>query len=359
MWFLQTPKTTSEKLLGVLAQEAVGAIGGLSAFAFITAAGVKYLASENSFTDLLAVGNFTMIVGVDAITDENALSALSDLQGRHPNFTPLAFLHSAAGSLFHPKATFFRRKEGGVIVTGSGNLTSGGLKANWEAFSVDSLSEEQAVSVENMWREWIAAHSTELLPLSDARVVERAKSNGAQRQKIKKALQLKDGAEPADEVLAEAEGAVAELSVSPVLIAEVPRSGDRWKQVNFDIATYQNFFGVTIGLGKDVEFREVRSDGTLGPAEQRHAVSVRSQNYRFEVGAASNLPYPASGNPIVVFQKVTDALFYYVLLMPPSADHALMQGFVDAHYKPSAGKVRAVISMGTLQSIWPSAPFFT
>ncbi len=32
-----------------------------------------------------------------------------------------------------------------------------------------------------------------------------------------------------------------------VLIAEIPRSGNRWKQANFDIDTFQNFFGATPG----------------------------------------------------------------------------------------------------------------
>jgi hypothetical protein len=35
-----------------------------------------------------------------------------------------------------------------------------------------------------------------------------------------------------------AEEIETELLLNPVLIAEVPKSGDRWKQVNFDIQTY-------------------------------------------------------------------------------------------------------------------------
>ncbi len=104
---------------------------------------------------------------------------------------------------------------------------------------------------------------------------------------------------------------------SEVLIAEIPRSGDRWKQANFDIDTFQNFFGATPGDNSQrILLRNINDDLTLSEIEVRPSVSVVSQNYRFELDAASGLPYPNDGKPIGVFIKVTTRMFLYHLYMP-------------------------------------------
>jgi hypothetical protein len=135
-----------------------------------------------------------------------------------------------------------------------------------------------------------------------------------------------------------AEEVAQDLSLSPVLIAEVPRSGNRWKQVNFDVQTYQQFFGVTLGSTKVVRFHHVQGDGTLAAGEDRQAVEVKSQNYRFEIGAAHGLRYPTNGHPIVIFEKITDSTFNYVLLMPEQPEHNLIQKYLDENYTSNSRK---------------------
>ncbi|MQB06949.1 hypothetical protein DXT91_22925 [Agrobacterium tumefaciens] len=359
MWVLQTPQAGDQKILGLIGAGADSATEGAAAFAFATSAGIKMLEAEPGFKKLLTAGKFTMVVGLDAITDTNALKALESISATYPNFQALGFLHANTSSLFHPKTLWFRSEEGGAIITGSGNLTAGGLNSNWEAASFAKLDAEEIQKYCEMWSKWIADHNEFLLPLSDPKVIERAAQNRIQKAKIKKALLATDQADVSDEVAGATEEAIAEIGDFAVLIAEVPKSGNRWKQVNFDIGTYQNFFGVTLGFDKDVEFREVRENGTLGDPEYRHAVAVKSQNYRFEVGAAANLPYPATGHPITIFQRVTDQLFYYVLLMPSSGGHKIMQDFLDANYPANQNKKRVVITLTQLKAIWPDANFFS
>ena len=362
-WFLQTPDATSPKLLSKILAECGSAVKGGAAFAFASAQGVKLLGIEPVFSTFLQASSFSVIVGLDAITDTRAVHELRKLSQSHPNFQPKLFLHNTPGSLFHPKTLWLRTKKGGVIITGSGNLTSGGLNSNWEAMAVQTLTPAEIDAAEKYWDGWLTTHVKQLLDLDDPKAVAKAEANKRLRVTIKKALKApQDETAAAEaEIDAAAEGAeeiAQELLLNPVLIAEVPRSGDRWKQVNFDVKTYQEFFGVTLGSSKDVTFHNVKDDGSLAPAEQRQAVAVKSLNYRFEVGAAHGLPYPAAGHPIVLFEKVSDSMFNYVLLMPPSVSHKLIQGYIDANFAKSAGKRRIVITAGDLAKVWPTAPFF-
>lgn len=358
MWIFQTPETTSSKMRSLIGVEAGKATRGGAAFAFVTAAGAKMLEAEAGFKALLAAGEFDMVVGLDAITDTTALEALQSIAATHANFKPLAFLHSKVGSLFHPKTLWLKNPNGGVIIAGSGNLTPGGLNSNWEAASLLRLSDEEFQDYEKSWQAWIENHKDCLFKLDDPKVIEQAKRNKIQKAKVRKALVLAEESEAIDEVVGSPDGALIDLGDPTVLIAEVPKSKDRWKQVNFDIATYQNFFGVTLGAGKDVEFRHIKNDGTLDEPEHRHAVAVKSRNFRFEIGAAAKLPYPAAGHPIVIFQRVTEQLFFYILLMPGEGDHALIQKYLEDNYVQSRSKRRVIMPLSTFKGVWPNSPFF-
>jgi len=327
-WLLQTPGSTGPKLIDSIAAECGSASKGAAAFAFASANGVKLLLAEPKFQHFLSSSEFVAVVGLDAITDTKAVEELRKTEAKFPHFIPKLFLHEKTGSIFHPKTIWLRTPEGGVIITGSGNLTLGGLKANWEATQVEKLNATEMDAAEATWNAWLEAHKNELLDLDDPRTIERAKANAAQRAKVTKVLKAAkpggESAEPEIEAVEEIiEDVAPELSLNPILIAEVPKAGDRWEQVNFDVGTYQQFFGVKLGSTKFVTFHHVQDDGTLGPPENRQSVAVKSKNYRFEVGAAKGLPYPSQGHPIVIFEKVTESIFRYVLLMPGQPGHAL------------------------------------
>lgn len=357
VWSLQSPDTAGPKLIDAINEAAKGNASGVAAFAFVSAMGVKLLAAAPEFAACLEAGTFEMIVGMDAITDTNAVSELTALMERYSGLSVWCFLHTTA-ACFHPKTIWFDDDSTGTLITGSGNLTIGGLRQNWEAFDIRDLQNAELAALRTEWTAWKAANVDNLLPLSDTRIAERASANKLKRAKIVNALKPSVDIEEdlgVEELIDEAE---AQADQASVLIAEVPKSGGRWKQVNFDLATYQNFFGVTLGTERHVTFYNVREDGTLGASEDRQAVSVASQNYRFEVGAASGLAYPSEGNPLLVFEKVSDNVFKYALLMPKETAHTTLQNFINANYVRKREKIRAIVTRARLREIWPQAPFF-
>ncbi|MCW2317278.1 HKD family nuclease [Rhodoblastus acidophilus] len=364
-WYLQTPNSASSNLLKNILDRCGPAQRGGAAFAFASAQGVKLLAAEPIFSNFLKGAEFSVVVGLDAITDTRAVDELRRLSVSHPNFKPKLFLHSVNGSLFHPKTMWLKTAKGGVIITGSGNLTSGGLKTNWEAMSVETLTVVEMAAAEKRWEEWLTLHKKQLVDLDDPKAIEKAKLNKLVRTKIKIALKKTETDEdPAEEEVEAVQETVQdvenELLLNPVLIAEIPKSGNRWKQVNFDLKTYQEFFGVTKSATRHVRFYELLEDGSLGAPEDRQGVAVVSQNYRFEVGAAHGKPYPTKGHPIIVFEKVDDDTFNYVLLMPEDEAHATVQKYLDDTYKRinSNNKLRIQTTASTLKKVWPDAPFF-
>lgn len=364
-WFLQTPDGRSPKLLQKITDLCGTAEKGGGAFAFASSQGIKMLAAEPVFSKFLKACEFTMIVGLDAITDTRAVDELRKLSKSHPNLKPKLFVHSTGGALFHPKTLWLRTAEGGVIITGSGNLTSGGLKSNWEAMAIETLSDADMMIAEKSWDEWIKAHAKQLLDLDDPKAIEKAQANRISRSKIEIALKkTKSGDEEVadedvdlvEEVFEEVEN---ELLLNRVLIAEVPRSGSRWQQVNFDLKSYQEFFGVKKDATRHVRFYEVKLDGTLSAPEDRQSVSVVSENFRFEVGAALGKPYPANGHPICIFEQTDEDTFRYVLLLPDEDGHKRIQDYLNSTYKRTSNrKLRVQMTAGTLKSVWPDAHFF-
>lgn len=143
-------------------------ISGYGAYAFASASGVNILFNDKEFEALLERGKYSLIVGIDAITDVRCLDSLSQINYSKPNFSAQAFYHNNKGSLFHPKVSFFRHVEGGgTLIAGSGNLTLGGLRKNREAFSVITLSESEFDRMENYWAAWLTQSANSLRDLSD------------------------------------------------------------------------------------------------------------------------------------------------------------------------------------------------
>lgn len=148
-----------------------------------------------------------------------------------------------------------------------------------------------------------------------------------------------------------------------VLVAEIPQSGDRWKQANFDLDNYLNFFGAQVGTQRLVIFRHVNRDGTMADYERnRPSVEVKSRNFRFELAAASGIPYPSNGRPIGVFVRVATRTFFYRLLLPNDPDYALVSSLLQRRMQPgfSPQRMRRVrMTVEDLRRDWPNAPFWT
>jgi HKD family nuclease len=359
-WHLQSPGFGDYSLIKFIEANCKKATCGAAVFAFATSAGVKLFFARPSVISFLQNHKFQMVVGLDAITDTAAIAQLSIAAAKYPNLNIRVFKHNVGGVCFHPKTMWFETGAGGVTITGSGNLTTGGLEKNWEAFSVETATAVDMTAVKTQWKEWSVAHQDNLLPLDHPDVEARAKSNKKLKAKIAKAAQTPEGADE-DAAVEGAADAVeevnAQLALRPVLVAEVPKASDRWKQINFDKKTFQEFFGVTIGKPKTVKFYHANDDGSFDPPETSTAVAVKSRNFRFEIGAAAYLAYPANGHPIVIFERLNPAEYSYVLLMPGKGAHALVQKYLDDNYGPAGNKKRRIVMTASdLAAAWPDCP---
>lgn len=296
---------------------------GSGAYAFVSKSGADLLFGDIEFEKLLNRGEYQLIVGIDQITNTATINRLIEYEEKYPTLNINAFLHSTNNSLFHPKISYFSRENGtGSLVIGSGNLTAGGLRRNREAFAVVDLSIQELINLDAYWNDWVTQSACYLKPLEDQKVLARVAKNTF-RTKAWNDISLPEVDTVDIEDVSEDSATTEESNEwnyqnnSSVLFAEIPRSGNRWNQANFDVTTFESFFGATAGDNSQrILLRNVESERILGDIEVRPSVSVRSQNYRFELEAAAGLPYPTTGRPIGVFVRLSTRMFIYKIFMP-------------------------------------------
>lgn len=328
---------------------------GAGAFAFVTREGADLLLNDEIFRGLAARGTFDLIVGVDGVTNVRALMALQNMSRELPGLTVRVFYHDLfPQAVFHPKFCWFRHRTKGVLIAGSGNLTTRGLRGNWEAFAIVDLEVDAADALEAQWARWIEAHTAHLRPLDDENVLARAALNIQQRRPRGPAVAPEEaGFEAAEEPPA------VPTQLLRVLVAEIPRGSGRWNQANFDLNSFQNFFGAQPGVVQRIVLQHVDADGVPGSLESRPSVSVPSRNFRFELKAAARLPYPEEGRPIAVFVEIAPRTFRYRLLMPNDPQYMVMNAFLDTMWTGRSDRMRRVITTtDELQQAWPDSPLW-
>ncbi|MGG0175795.1 phospholipase D family protein [Gottfriedia acidiceleris] len=322
---------------------------GAGVFAFVTSGGASLVFEDQVLTNFLRNNRFTLIVGIDDITNTNALNKLRELRDQYePNLEIKVFCHNDSGSLFHPKFIWFKIDDEIRLITGSGNLTEKGLRRNREAFTISNFTNNDEIrDFEEYWNLWISENNGNLRDLDDEEVIRKAARNATRFVRTRR-LETEQEANEQENISTENnnysttepnEEAVetVELPYVPeildnedyeawtiednpeVLVAEIPNSGDRWKQANFNRAVFEEFFGGIAGVNEErrILLRHVGTTGTLEELEVRPTISVRSQNYRVELNAAGGLEYPEGDNrPIGIFIKVATRSFIYSLVMP-------------------------------------------
>lgn len=395
MLFIQDPSYKNSMYLHeTLLSECVNCIRGGGAYAFATKDGINLLLTDENFKRFLTRGEYTLVVGTDDITNEHAIDALIELKEKYGDHLIIkAYIHKNQGSTFHPKFSWFEKKDGGTLVLGSGNLTQKGLRHNREAYSVIHHTADEMEKVVAEWNEWYAHSAPYLFDIDDPIVMIRARQNTEQirvvseaKTSVKKARahdpyndelmniyknQPKDPkqtktTEPkkkstgsikkeedvtTNQVIITDEEIDVDASywtineTSDVLIAEIPRSGNRWKQANFDKNTFENYFGATCGENGAyrILLKCVNADGSMCETEIRPSVSVASQNYRFELEAANGLSYPSGNNrPIAIFARVSQRDFIYTLLMPNQLGYDETMTFMAKKQEPSVRMRRLI-----------------
>lgn len=373
----------SEFLIDALLSACKGAQVGGGAFAFLSSGGVRLLLKDDSFAGFMSQGAFDLVVGVDAITNTAAINELAAVQRSHPSLGARVLLPAHPRSIFHPKFAWFDRGDGGVLLTGSGNLTAGGLRWNVEAFAVQELNAVQMAGLREQWDAYLLRSAACLREPSDAQVVALLERNAAMRRAVQRAgfpVQGEAAAEVAAAPVVEtpglappsviqvlgidaAEDAVDEVppigDATPALVAEIPiGTADGRIQANFSRQRFEDFFGASASAQRPCMLFHVRADGTLAEHEVRPPIFTRSNNYRLELGAGRGAIYPREGRPIGLFVRVATRTFLYMLLMPGDAGHAEVSALLDSSTPAGRLMRRIPFDVADVRAAWPASPLW-
>lgn len=345
---LQDQSVDGRKLIEALSEAARGARAGGGIFAFASTGGIDMLLRDKSLRRLAKDRGFDLVVVVDAITDERALERLTAATEELPKLHARVLVHETA-YLLHPKLCWFTDGSKVRLVVGSGNLTPGGLRTNYEGFLTLELDKAEAkaalTEIDDFLRRW----DHRLLPCDDPAAVARAKQNkfrggSGSRMKPPPAGELRKAAELPD-------------SDAEVLIVEVSKNVDKRTQLDIGIDVFLGFFGASPDGGR-ILIQSVDSKGATGIIETRAIFPTKSRNYRFEAGAGAGRPYPklGGGRPFGVFVRMPNDVFRYCLIWPDDSGHAEIDA-VLTRYRGAAKKQRPMrritTSLGELDEAWP------
>lgn len=361
----------SAGLLDALNDGSKDAEAGGGVFAFASKGGVEAIFGLPNIAAMLTAGRpFHLIVGIDAITNAEALLCLGEKVAKYKkSLKAQIFLHDQAPSTFHPKFSWFSKQGGIFLITGSGNLTErglgkqpGGQAANWEAFSIQSLSGKDANSAVTVINAWLAVQATAgtLCSLKDTRVLERAIANARVRYKAggKAAATSKVKSKPQPQAQTNAvAGVEADLDTTEVLIRELSKNrggqGDVGKAV-------LKFFGHD-GTKKNILMQHVDLDDKLHSVREVKLFSNVSKNYRLELPESKD-NYEIGDKDermILVTVKLDQRSFRYTILRP-NADKKHYDK-ISSLFSPAKKGGRRLMrerfaSADDLLGVWDQAP---
>lgn len=276
--------------------------------------------------------------------------------------------HTKDFNIFHPKVYLFENEDIFSLIVGSNNLTVPGLVQNVECSLMikDIKSNPVLEKFYNYWGGILDGTEVNLYPLTQELIDKLYEDNiitlEAQRSKRydrsddveitttpkkmafgKAGIQrLPEGFSPRRKqrqvrVKTKKEGQKGDKSSEElrnigeqVLIAEIG-GGPRWKQVNFPLKIFQDFFGATRNDNSyKIELMNISKDGTLGDVEERQAVTVKSNNFRFEIKCKETMgAYPSKEDrPIGLFIKLDNSEFLYQVLMPDYPAYGIIKKYL-------------------------------
>ncbi|MBR1838998.1 MAG: RNA helicase [Prevotella sp.] len=303
--------------------------------------------------------------------------------------------HTSSNNIFHPKVYLFENRDIFTLIVGSNNLTVPGLVQNIECSLLIKDTIDPSSVHDDFYRYWkgiLEGTETHLYPLTQKLIEDlyndkiitseeqRSKryDDGTDKKEDKKKetitfekatiQKFPDGFRPkrlvkvkqvktTKKVTKEVEKSVK--IGSAVLIAEIPRGGNRWKQANFSKEVFHHFFGVEEGQKNHIKMTNIKKDGTLGEVAKRVSVKVKSHNYRYELLCEeTKLPYPPGNDrPIGIFVKVDDRNFLYQLLMPSDDAYGKIKGYLymetDDKKHRADGMRRHIADVEAIHALYP------
>ena len=303
--------------------------------------------------------------------------------------------HTKSFNIFHPKIYLFENEDIFTMIVGSNNLTEMGLVKNvecsllikdiksnpvrgkfyeyWKAILdgtevnlypitkelIDKLFKDKVITSEN--QRSLRYDNGEDEPVESKKKAITFKKaeiqknpEGFRPKRLVKVKQLKTTRKVTKEV---------EKTVridSAVLIAEIPKAGNRWKQANFSQYIFEEFFGAKKGDNSyKIKLTNIKKDGTLGEVTERQSVTVKSNNYRFELRCEeTNLPYPEGADrPIGIFVKEDANNYMYQVLMPTEDCYKKIKDYLYLETKDKRGRTdqmrRHIADVEAIHALYP------
>lgn len=335
----------------------------IAIFAFASQNGVRNLIEDPIIEQFLDRGGiFRLIVGIDAVTNRQTLEYLAHVETEHPNFSVRVFWNESAG-LFHPKFSHFRRDDGREeLIVGSGNLTPGGLRENYEAYTVLRSSRvRERINASALYR-FLTDREADLRAI-DEEILQRAARNiiVAGRRGRRRTREIEpEAVEATAEAILEPREEAAAAAIGRVLVAQVPKAGGRWHQVHFNRDVINQFFQIQPGTTQRVYLVERRQDGSSGEQEVRPCIlSQTNLNYKIELGARREAAYPDHGVPIAVFRELHARSFEYMLIFPGEPGYDILLQLTDELLSIGRGLPRVITDTHTLGDTWPESPLLS
>ena len=346
-----------------LFEAVIGAVRGATSFdgifAFASRAGVDSLFGDPEIRSFLNGSTMSLLIGLDAITNRETLQRLRELEVEHADLQVRVF-RNPTNALFHPKIARFEYADGSrSMIVGSGNLTPGGLRQNFEAFSVIRAGPSETMD-SSSWDRFLADHADHLRPI-DQDALDRAARNVARRPRrdiepasgVSAPIQSADG-DSASEV------EVVLGDTSRFLVARVPKAGNRWHQVHFNVPVIDQFFRVRPNTAQRVYLREYKQDGTLGHEGWHRCVySDANKNLKIEIASHQGEAYPDAGPPIAVYRELHARSFAYMLLMPGDPGYDAMFELTETGTTVGPGARRVITDRDDIRNAWPTSPLIT
>ena len=326
-------------------------------FAFASRGGVDSLIEDPETQAFLGQSTLALVVGIDAVTNRRALERLQELEQKHERLNVHVFLNPT-DALFHPKVARFDYPDGRrSMIVGSGNLTPGGLRQNFEAFSVTRTEADETLDLPS-WDRFLTDHAADIRVI-DEETLERAAQNVMRGRRPRRDVEPEPGVPPTVEPMV----SDVELPVGRTdrfLVAQVPGAGDRWRQVHFNSAVIDQFFRVQHGTMQRVYLVECRQDGTFADQEVRPCVySQTNKNLKIEIASHHGFPYPDTGPPIAVFRELQARSFAYMLLMPGDPGYDAMLTLNKNLAPIGLGVPRVITDAAAVSGAWPECPLVT
>ena len=326
-------------------------------FAFASRAGVDSLIGDPEIQRFLNQSTMALLVGIDAVTNRHALERLQELEQQYERLSVRVF-RNPTDALFHPKVARFDYPDGRrSMIVGSGNLTPGGLRQNFEAFSVIRAAAGETLDVAS-WQRFFNDHAAEIRAI-DEEMLELAARNIMRGRRPRRDVEPEPGAPPAAEPMVPD----IELPVGRTdrfLVAQVPGAGNRWHQVHFNREVIDRFFRIRQGTTQRVYLVECRQDGTFAEQEVRPCVySDANMNLKIEVASHHGAPYPDDGRPVAVFRELQARSFAYMLLMPGESGYDAMSTLTETLKVVGPGLHRVIATRADVHGVWPECPLVT